>query len=70
MRISECSELDSRNVYCTHVQLSDYKKYGKAHTYIMNNPGCHFIITNADATFPNGDAFYPGESAWLVAARV
>jgi 4-nitrophenyl phosphatase len=38
-----------------------YKKYAKAHTYIMNNPGCEFIVTNADATYPAGEgACYPG----------
>lgn len=28
----------------------------------MNNPGCEFILTNADATYPAGGAFYPGKS--------
>ncbi len=45
-----------------YVDHTDYKKYARAHTYIMNNSGCHFILTNADATFPNGGAIYPGES--------
>lgn len=54
--LAACSDmrliLDSRPI--------DYKKYAKAHTYIMNNPGCEFILTNADATYPAGGSFYPG----------
>jgi ribonucleotide monophosphatase NagD (HAD superfamily) len=41
---------------------ADYKKYAKAHTYITNNPGCEFILTNADPTYPAGGAFFPGKS--------
>lgn len=49
---------------------TDYKKYAKAHTYIMNNPGCEFIITNADATYPAGEgAFYPGASIYFSVMR-
>jgi ribonucleotide monophosphatase NagD (HAD superfamily) len=40
---------------------ADYKKYAKAHTYITNNPGCEFILTNADPTYPAGGAFFPGK---------
>ncbi|KAI5453760.1 hypothetical protein NCC49_005573 [Naganishia albida] len=42
----------------------NYKKYARAHTYIMNNPGCAFLVTNADATYPAGEgAFYPGSGS-------
>lgn len=46
-----------------------YKKYSKAHIYIKNNPGCHFILTNADPTFPAGGAFYPGSGAMSAPLR-
>jgi 4-nitrophenyl phosphatase len=30
---------------------------------LTKNPGCHFILTNTDATFPSGGEFYPGSGA-------
>lgn len=54
---------------CVSYSTPDYKKYAKAFTYIRNNPGCHFILTNADPTFPNGGALYPGSGAMSAPLR-
>ncbi|KAJ9121074.1 hypothetical protein QFC24_005055 [Naganishia onofrii] len=48
---------------------ADYKKYAKAHTYITNNPGCEFILTNADPTYPAGGAFFPGSGSMSAPLR-
>ncbi|KAG7548928.1 hypothetical protein FFLO_03220 [Filobasidium floriforme] len=50
-------------VLCGFDAFVNYKKYSKAHTYLTKNPGCHFILTNTDATFPSGGEFYPGSGA-------
>lgn len=39
----------------------NYKKYSKAFSYLTRNPGCHFIVTNEDTTFPQHGDFYPGK---------
>lgn len=49
--------------------FADYKKYAKAHTYITTNPGCEFILTNADPTYPAGGAFYPGSGSMSAPLR-
>jgi 4-nitrophenyl phosphatase len=41
----------------------NYKKYSKAFAYLKRNPGCHFIVTNEDTTFPQHGSFYPGAGA-------
>lgn len=41
----------------------NYKKYSKAFAYLTRNPGCHFIVTNEDTTFPQHGDFYPGAGA-------
>ncbi|KAI9006238.1 HAD-like domain-containing protein [Phycomyces nitens] len=38
----------------------NYKKYNKAFTYLRKNPGCHFIMTNQDSTFPVHGTLQPG----------
>jgi 4-nitrophenyl phosphatase len=43
--------------------MTDYKKYSKAYTYLKDNEGCHFLLTNQDATFPTNGTTYPGESS-------
>ncbi|KAI8887899.1 2-phosphoglycolate phosphatase [Backusella circina FSU 941] len=40
--------------------LVNYRKYSKAFTYLTKNPGCYFIVTNEDSTFPQHGSFYPG----------
>ncbi|KAJ9097799.1 hypothetical protein QFC19_006667 [Naganishia cerealis] len=56
-------------VLCGFDAYVNYKKYAKAHTYITNNPGCEFILTNADPTYPAGGAFYPGSGAMSAPLR-
>ncbi|GAA99236.1 uncharacterized protein L969DRAFT_86460 [Mixia osmundae IAM 14324] len=42
----------------------NYKKIAKAHRYLQENKGCHFILTNDDTTFPHSDGkLYPGSGA-------
>jgi 4-nitrophenyl phosphatase len=43
-------------------RVADYKKYAKAHTYIMNNSGCKFLITNGDGFYPDSRGTLPGKS--------
>ena len=43
----------------------NYKKLAKAFTYIKYNPGCWFLATNDDLTFPGGERVYPGTGALL-----
>ncbi|KAJ9117796.1 hypothetical protein QFC20_000075 [Naganishia adeliensis] len=56
-------------VLCGFDAYVNYKKYAKAHTYITTNPDCHFILTNADPTYPAGGAFYPGSGAMSAPLR-
>ncbi|KAJ1922989.1 hypothetical protein IWQ60_006163 [Tieghemiomyces parasiticus] len=44
----------------THI---NYRKYAQAHTYITRVPGCRFIATNTDSTFPAAGALFPGTGA-------
>ncbi|KAK4705112.1 4-nitrophenyl phosphatase, partial [Phenoliferia sp. Uapishka_3] len=41
----------------------NYKKVAKAHRYLKENPGCHFLATNMDSTFPTHGNIYPGGGA-------
>ncbi|RUS17126.1 HAD-like domain-containing protein [Endogone sp. FLAS-F59071] len=41
----------------------NYKKYAKAHTYLTKNPGCLFLLTNDDSTFPTEIGIFPGAGA-------
>ncbi|KAI5453761.1 hypothetical protein NCC49_005574 [Naganishia albida] len=56
-------------VLCGFDAYINYKKYAKAHTYITTNPGCEFILTNADPTYPAGGAFYPGSGSMSAPLR-
>ena len=44
----------------------NYKKYAKAFAYLTRNPGCHFIVTNEDTTFPQHGSFYPGKNIIMI----
>ncbi|KAF7727309.1 hypothetical protein EC973_007825 [Apophysomyces ossiformis] len=46
----------------------NYKKFNKAFFYLRNNPGCHFIVTNEDTTFPTHGTLQPG--AGSIAATI
>jgi 4-nitrophenyl phosphatase len=37
-----------------------YIKYSKAFQYLTRNPGCHFIATNEDSTYPSAYGLLPG----------
>lgn len=37
-----------------------YTKYSKAFQYLTRNPGCHFIATNEDSTYPSAHGLLPG----------
>ncbi|KAL2919787.1 hypothetical protein HK105_200704 [Polyrhizophydium stewartii] len=45
----------------------NYTKLARAFTYVHANPGCHFLATNSDLTFPAGGTVYPGTGALLAA---
>lgn len=47
--------------------MSDYKKLAKAFTYLRENEGCQFLLTNQDPTYPTsfatGDPDHPVKHA-------
>ncbi|KZV91340.1 2-phosphoglycolate phosphatase [Exidia glandulosa HHB12029] len=40
-----------------------YTKYCKAYQHLTRNPGCAFVVTNEDGTYPAGDGILPGGGA-------
>ncbi|KAF9262788.1 2-phosphoglycolate phosphatase [Marasmius fiardii PR-910] len=40
-----------------------YTKLSKAFQYLTRNPGCEFIVTNEDSTYPSADGLLPGAGA-------
>ncbi|KAJ7218776.1 hypothetical protein C8J57DRAFT_1254771 [Mycena rebaudengoi] len=38
----------------------NYTKLSKAFQYLTRNPGCAFLATNEDSTYPAGDGLLPG----------
>ena len=38
----------------------NYTKLSKAFQYLTRNPGCYFIATNEDSTFPSSAGLLPG----------
>jgi len=38
----------------------NYTKLSKAFQYLTRNPGCHFIATNEDSTYPSSAGLLPG----------
>jgi 4-nitrophenyl phosphatase len=46
---------------CGFDSKTNYHKLAKAHRFLRENEGCHFILTNDDSTFPAADGnLYPG----------
>ncbi|KAF9531177.1 p-nitrophenyl phosphatase [Crepidotus variabilis] len=41
----------------------NYTKLSKAFQYLTRNPGCHFIATNEDSTYPTSAGLLPGAGA-------
>jgi len=51
-------------VMCGFDSKTNYHKLARAHRFLRENEGCHFILTNDDSTFPSGDGqLYPGSGA-------
>ncbi|KAH7910727.1 HAD-like domain-containing protein [Hygrophoropsis aurantiaca] len=44
------------------VQIN-YTKLSKAFQYLTRNPGCQFLATNEDSTYPSADGLLPGAGA-------
>ncbi|KAM5536796.1 hypothetical protein V8D89_009514 [Ganoderma adspersum] len=38
----------------------NYTKLSKAFNYLTRNPGCRFLVTNEDSTYPTADGLLPG----------
>ncbi|EGO01264.1 hypothetical protein SERLA73DRAFT_179405 [Serpula lacrymans var. lacrymans S7.3] len=41
----------------------NYTKISKAFQYLTRNPGCQFLVTNEDSTYPSADGLLPGAGA-------
>ncbi|KAK4686396.1 4-nitrophenyl phosphatase, partial [Tremellales sp. Uapishka_1] len=50
-------------VLCGFDMYITYKKLAKGFSYLRDNEGCHFILTNQDATFPINGTLYPGSGS-------
>lgn len=38
----------------------NYTKLSKAFNYLTRNPGCRFLVTNEDSTYPTAEGLLPG----------
>lgn len=47
-------------VLCGLDTAINYTKLSKAYQYLTRNPGCKFLATNEDPTFPAGGGYLPG----------
>lgn len=50
-------------VVCGLDQKVNYTKLSKAFQYLTRNPGCQFLATNEDSTYPIADGLLPGAGA-------
>lgn len=50
-------------VLCGLDTTINYTKFSKAFQYLTRNPGCQFLVTNEDSTFPSADGLLPGAGA-------
>ncbi|KAJ3710432.1 HAD-like domain-containing protein [Lentinula raphanica] len=50
-------------VVCGLDTTVNYTKLSKAFQYLTRNPGCHFLVTNEDSTYPSGHGLLPGAGA-------
>lgn len=57
------SDAEVGAVICGFDMHINYKKIAKAHRYLLENEGCHFILTNDDSTFPTDGSIFPGSGA-------
>ncbi|KDR76871.1 hypothetical protein GALMADRAFT_245964 [Galerina marginata CBS 339.88] len=51
---------DVAAVVCGLDTQINYTKLSKAFQYLTRNPGCHFIATNEDSTYPSAHGLLPG----------
>ncbi|KJA21316.1 hypothetical protein HYPSUDRAFT_42171 [Hypholoma sublateritium FD-334 SS-4] len=54
---------DVAAVVCGLDTQINYTKLSKAFQYLISNPGCHFIATNEDSTYPTSAGLLPGAGA-------
>ncbi|KAG1847874.1 HAD-like domain-containing protein [Suillus subalutaceus] len=54
---------DVQAVLCGLDLSVNYTKISKAFQYLTRNPGCRFLVTNEDSTFPSADGLLPGAGA-------
>jgi len=54
---------DVQAVVCGLDLAINYTKLSKAFQYLSRNPGCAFIATNEDSTFPAAHGLLPGAGA-------
>ena len=47
-------------VLCGLDTAINYTKLSKAFQYLLRNPGCAFLATNEDSTYPTADGLLPG----------
>ncbi|KAL1405473.1 hypothetical protein Q8F55_009105 [Vanrija albida] len=50
-------------VLCGFDSGINYKKLGKAFSYLRDDPNVHFLLTNQDKVFPTHGTFYPGSGS-------
>ncbi|RKP24001.1 HAD-like domain-containing protein [Syncephalis pseudoplumigaleata] len=47
----------------------NYRKLAKAYVYLASNPGCLFLATNDDASFPHHGRTFPGTGSMVAAIK-
>ncbi|PBK80598.1 2-phosphoglycolate phosphatase [Armillaria gallica] len=60
---------DVAAVLCGFDSNITYTKLSKASQYLTRNPGCQFLVTNEDSTYPNAYGVLPGGGALSAALR-
>ncbi|KAK0189608.1 HAD-like domain-containing protein [Armillaria mellea] len=56
-------------VLCGFDSNITYTKLSKAFQYLTRNPGCQFLVTNEDSTYPNAYGILPGGGALSASLR-
>ncbi|KAK7469224.1 hypothetical protein VKT23_003713 [Stygiomarasmius scandens] len=54
---------DVAAVVCGLDTAINYTKLSKAFQYLTRNPGCQFLVTNEDSTYPSSHGLLPGAGA-------
>jgi len=50
-------------VLCGFDMYINYTKLSKAYQYLTRNPGCQFLVTNEDSTYPVAEGVLPGSGS-------